>query len=82
MCSRTVSVSGTRAICSITPRRRLADALCGSPPKSIAFPFVGRARPVSSRTTVVLPAPLGPSSAVDLTGPEVEGHARQRFDVP
>src|ERR1700761_7640227 len=63
MCSRTLSVSGTRATCSIAPIRRRAAARGGSMPKTRATPASGRTRPINSRTIIVLPAPLGPSSA-------------------
>jgi hypothetical protein len=60
MCSRTRSVSGTRAICNIAPTRVRLAASRGSHPKTRASPEVGGARPRRIRTAVVFPAPFAP----------------------
>src|SRR5579862_5504518 len=43
---------------------RKAGSCRGTPPSTSADPPVGRARPVSSRSKVDLPAPFGPTSAL------------------
>jgi hypothetical protein len=43
---------------------RKAGSCRGVPPSTRAEPPVGQARPVSSRSSVDLPAPLGPTSAL------------------
>src|SRR5882724_7620638 len=47
----------------MAPMRPRAEAARGSWPNTVARPEPGLARPNSSRTAVVLPAPFGPSTA-------------------
>ena len=63
MCSRTRRVSGTLPTWSIAPVRMRFWGLVGSPPNTRVLPELGCMSPSNSFTAVVLPAPLGPSSA-------------------
>ena len=52
-----------------------------SRPSTWTVPRSGRVRPVRQRNSVVLPAPLGPSTATNSPGAHGEAHVGQRGDV-
>ncbi len=55
---------------------RKAGSWRGVLPFTVTWPAVGRARPASSRSSVVLPAPFGPISAeIRPSGTETEAPA-------
>ena len=62
--SKPVRYSSTAAYCPESPMRsRTAwGSFAMSMPSTVAVPSSGSSRVVSTRTVVVLPAPLGPSS--------------------
>ena len=64
--SRPVSSGSTVASWAARPIRRRTSTgwATTSTPATVAVPAVGRVSVVSIRTVVVLPAPLGPSTAV------------------
>src|SRR5438874_7441412 len=68
--SRSVRRSSRPAVSVSTPvrRRTASPSATGSRPSTRLVPASGRRTPLSNRTVVVLPAPLGPSSATTSPG--------------
>ncbi|GAA1957390.1 hypothetical protein GCM10009738_34370 [Kitasatospora viridis] len=67
MLSRTLSIMSIGEDWCTTASDRLVPeaSVKGSPPNTLTVPLVGRVTPQRSLTSVVLPAPLGPSSPTD-----------------
>ena len=61
--------------------RRLGGTPVTSLPSTTMRPDVGRSKPATSRSAVVLPQPLGPSSDTNSPWPSVEVDPLQRLDV-
>ena len=58
-----------------------APATMGAP-NAVIVPAVGRMRPMSMRSTVVLPAPLGPSSPSTMPRSTVNDTVRTAVNPP